>query len=71
MTIEPSTFLRCSTDRLIALNTVDDPDKLALKMLAWGQGAAAMANAYKDKKYMQEEVQIMCDWLNELPLKEH
>lgn len=40
-------------------------------MLAWGQGAAAMANAYKDKKYMQEEVQIMCDWLNELPLKEH
>lgn len=52
-----------------ALNPIEEPDRLAMQMLSWGQGVAAMANAFKDLEYVQEEVQKTCDWLQALPLK--
>jgi AcrR family transcriptional regulator len=51
------------------LNPAEDPDDLAMHMLSWGQGLAAMANAFKDRSYVEREVQKMCDWLHALPLK--
>lgn len=55
--------------QFLALNTKDDPDELAMQMLAWGQGVAAMGNAFKDLQYVEREVQKTCDWLQALPLK--
>lgn len=52
-----------------ALNSLEDPDELALQMLAWGQGVAAMGNAFKDLQYLEREVQKMCDWVHALPVR--
>jgi len=52
-----------------ALNSLEDPDELAVQMLAWGQGVAAMGNAFKDLQYLEREVQKMCDWVRALPLR--
>lgn len=40
-----------------------DADALAMHVLAMSQGAATLANAFHDDKFIQREVQQMYDWL--------
>lgn len=48
-----------------ALGLHANADFLAQHLLARSQGVATLANAFRDKKYVQREVQLMCDWLDE------
>jgi TetR/AcrR family transcriptional repressor of nem operon len=41
-----------------------DADELAMHLLARSQGVAALANAFHDEKFIRQEVQLMCDWLD-------
>ncbi len=41
-----------------------DADQLAMQLLARRQGAATLANAFDDEKFIKQEVKRMCDWLN-------
>jgi AcrR family transcriptional regulator len=40
-----------------------DADALAMHLLARSQGVAALANAFKDEKFIAQEVKLMCAWL--------
>jgi len=40
-----------------------DADALAMHLLARSQGVATLANAFHDEKFIRQEVQQMCDWL--------
>ena len=40
-----------------------DADKLALHLLARSQGVATLANVFHDEKFIKQEVNQMCDWL--------
>jgi AcrR family transcriptional regulator len=40
-----------------------DADALALHLLARSQGVASLANAFHDEKFIRQEVQLMCAWL--------
>jgi TetR/AcrR family transcriptional repressor of nem operon len=40
-----------------------DADALAMHLLARSQGAATLASAFHDEKFIKQEVQLMCDWL--------
>jgi TetR/AcrR family transcriptional repressor of nem operon len=41
-----------------------DADMLAMHLLARSQGVATLANAFRDEKFIRQEVSLMCDWLN-------
>lgn len=41
-----------------------DADALALHLLARSQGVATLASAFHDEKFIRQEVQLMCDWLD-------
>ena len=43
-----------------------DADALAMHVLSWSQGVATLGNAFDDLKYVKQEVEKMCDWLDEL-----
>lgn len=62
-------FRQWLKNQFLSLNSIEDPDELALQMLSWGQGVATMGNAFKDLQYVKREVQKMCDWLQKLPVK--
>ncbi len=40
-----------------------DADTLAMHLLARSQGAATLANAFRNEKFIRQEVKLMCDWL--------
>ncbi len=40
-----------------------DADALSMHILAWSQGVATLANAFHDEKFVRQEVQQACDWL--------
>jgi TetR/AcrR family transcriptional repressor of nem operon len=40
-----------------------DADDLAMHLLARSQGAATLANAFHDEKFIKREAEQMCDWL--------
>jgi hypothetical protein len=40
-----------------------DADALAMHLLARGQGAATLANAFHDETFLSRDVERMCDWL--------
>jgi len=40
-----------------------DADELAMHLLARSQGIAILANAFQDEEFVQQEVNLMCDWL--------
>jgi AcrR family transcriptional regulator len=40
-----------------------DADELAMHLLARSQGVATLANAFRDEKFIRQEVSHMCDWL--------
>ncbi|MEQ8356082.1 MAG: TetR/AcrR family transcriptional regulator [Kiloniellaceae bacterium] len=46
------------------LGRESDADALALHLLARSQGAATLANAFRDENFIKREVREMCDWLD-------
>jgi AcrR family transcriptional regulator len=40
-----------------------DADMLAMHLLARSQGVATLANAFHDRKFVDQEVEQLCDWL--------
>lgn len=40
-----------------------DADTLAMHLLARSQGVATLANAFHDEAFIEQEVELMCDWL--------
>ena len=51
------------TRQFEALGRRADADSLALHLLARSQGVATLANAFHDEKFIRQEVEEMCDWL--------
>jgi len=49
-----------------ALGRTQDADALAMHLLARSQGVAMLANAFHDDKFIRQEVQLMCDWLDSI-----
>ena len=45
------------------LGRAADADGLALHLLARSQGVATLANAFHDNKFIDQEVKLMCEWL--------
>lgn len=43
-----------------------DADALGMHILACSQGVATLASAFRDERFIKQEVQRMCDWLNAL-----
>jgi AcrR family transcriptional regulator len=41
-----------------------DADELALHLLARSQGVATLASAFHDERFVKQEVQQMCEWVN-------
>jgi TetR/AcrR family transcriptional regulator, transcriptional repressor for nem operon len=41
----------------------DDADGLAMHLLARSQGVATLASAFRDEKFIRQEVEQMCAWL--------
>ncbi len=41
-----------------------DADALALHVLTFSQGVAVLAQAFHDKRFVQREVERMCEWLD-------
>jgi hypothetical protein len=48
------------------LGHTQDADALAMYVLSWSQGVATLGNAFDDYKYVKQEVDKMCDWLDTL-----
>lgn len=46
-----------------ALGAGEEARALALHVLGWSQGTAALANAFKDEAFVRREVDGMCLWL--------
>ncbi|MDI5985424.1 TetR/AcrR family transcriptional regulator [Halomonas sp. M4R5S39] len=57
------TWLR---EQFIQLGHAEDADTLAMQVLAFSQGVAALASAFKDERFVRQEVQRMCAWLDSL-----
>ena len=52
--------------QLMLLGREADADALAMHLLAHSQGVSMLANAFRDEKFIKQEVKQMCDWLNSL-----
>jgi TetR/AcrR family transcriptional regulator, transcriptional repressor for nem operon len=52
--------------QFVALGRAQDADALAMHLLARSQGVATLANALHDDKFIRQEVQSMCDWLESI-----
>jgi TetR/AcrR family transcriptional repressor of nem operon len=48
------------------LGRAQNADALAMHLLARSQGVATLANAFHDDKVIRQEVQLMCDWLEQV-----
>jgi len=51
------------------LGRSDDADELAMHLLAFSQGIAALASAFQDEKFIRSEVNRLEDWLASLTAK--
>ena len=54
------TWLR---DQFALLGHEEQADALAMHVLAFSQGVATVANAFRDEEFIRREVTRMCDWL--------
>lgn len=54
-----------------ALRAGDRADELALRVLAWSQGVAVMASAFRDEAFIRREVAGITAWLDGLPGLSH
>lgn len=53
-------------EQFIQLGHPQDADTLAMQVLAFSQGVATLASAFKDERFVRQEVQRMCEWLDSL-----
>lgn len=53
-------------DQFRQLGKGEESDRLAMHVLAWSQGVATMANAYRDDTFVRWEVAQIHQWLNEI-----
>lgn len=51
--------------QFVLLGHKTSADRLALHVLARSQGVATLANAFHDEKFIRQEVNQLCDWLND------
>jgi len=51
--------------QFILLGYKEEADRLALHLLARSQGVATLSQAFKDKEFVEYEVQQMFDWLEQ------
>lgn len=51
-------------DQFALLGHEEQADALAMHVLAFSQGVATLANAFRDEKFIRREVTRMCDWLS-------
>lgn len=49
--------------QFVLLGREADADELAMHLLARSQGVATLAQAFRDEKFIKQEVEQMCDWL--------
>jgi AcrR family transcriptional regulator len=54
-----------------ALGAGDQAEALALHVLAWSQGVAVMAAAFRDEAFIRREVAGITAWLDQLPSLSH
>jgi AcrR family transcriptional regulator len=57
------TLFRTWLRRQFALLGREDADELAMHLLARSQGAATLTSAFRDERFIRQEVEKMCDWL--------
>ena len=57
------TLFRSWLRRQFALLGREDADELAMHLLARSQGVATLASAFRDEKFIRQEVEQMCGWL--------
>lgn len=60
------TWLR---EQFEALGHGPDADALAMHLLSRSQGIASLANAFHDERFIRNEVQMIEDWLESLPIR--
>ena len=53
-------------EQFIKLGKNKDADQLAMHVLARSQGVATLANAFHDEKFIKQEVNQLCEWLDEI-----
>lgn len=63
-----SIFRQWLKAQFLAMGAGDEAMELALRVLAWSQGAATLAHCYQNKAYITREVERMCDWVDELSI---
>lgn len=51
-------------DQFVLLGYEAEADRLAMHVLAFSQGVATLANAFRDEDFIRREVDQMCDWLS-------
>ncbi|GAA1226719.1 TetR/AcrR family transcriptional regulator [Kitasatospora nipponensis] len=51
-------------DQFALLGHADEAEALAMHVLAFSQGVAILANAFKDEEFIRREVRRMNDWLD-------
>lgn len=52
--------------QFMLLGQKKDADDLAMHLLARSQGVATLASAFHDERFVEQEVKLMCDWLEDL-----
>lgn len=50
--------------QFVLLGRKTNADALAMHVLAFSQGVAALAHAFHDKRFVQNEVERLCTWLD-------
>lgn len=54
------------SEQFRGLGRSDDADDLAMQVIAFSQGVATLAGAFKDEAFMRREVERMCAWLDDI-----
>ena len=49
--------------QFVLLGHEAEADALAMHVLAWSQGVATLANAFREDDFVEREVERMCEWL--------
>ncbi len=62
-------FRRWLKNQFSQLGHRQDADALAMHVLSWSQGVATLGNAFDDYKYVKQEVDKMCGWLDALSVE--
>ncbi len=61
------TLFRCwLRTQFSLLGHKSNADALAMHVLGRSQGVATLVNAFKDEKYLQQEVKQLCEWLDSI-----